>query len=94
MQYHIAILCATVSPARDLPHYPATPCVDLIHVKRRTDSIVGGDLHLHTRFRRDDIMGMAAPLYYSAEMVRAFPDDGKRYETVHGKLLVTPAPRA
>jgi len=36
---------------------------------------------------------MAAPLYYSAEMVRQFPDDGKRYETVHGELLVTPAPR-
>jgi Uma2 family endonuclease len=38
-------------------------------------------------------MGMAAPVYYSAEMVRALPDDGKRYETVHGELLVTPAPR-
>jgi Uma2 family endonuclease len=34
-------------------------------------------------------MGMAAPLYYSAEMVRALPDDGNRYETVHGELLVT-----
>ena len=39
-------------------------------------------------------MGMAAPVYYSAEMVRALPDDGNRYETVHGELLVTPAPRA
>lgn len=38
-------------------------------------------------------MGMAAPLYYTAEMVRAVPDDGNRYETVHGELLVTPAPR-
>jgi len=38
-------------------------------------------------------MGMAAPLYYSAEMVRALPDDGNRYETVHGELLVNPAPR-
>ncbi len=38
-------------------------------------------------------MGMAVPLYYSAEMVRALPDDGNRYETVHGELLVTPAPR-
>jgi len=38
-------------------------------------------------------MGMAAPLYYTAEMVRALPDDGNRYETVHGELLVTPAPR-
>lgn len=39
-------------------------------------------------------MGMAAPIYYSAEMVRALPEDGNRYETVHGELLVTPAPRA
>ena len=39
-------------------------------------------------------MGMSAPLYYTAEMVRAIPDDGKRYEVVHGELLVTPAPRA
>ncbi len=36
-------------------------------------------------------MGMAAPMYYTAEMVRALPDDGNRYETVHGELLVTPA---
>lgn len=39
-------------------------------------------------------MGMAAPIYYTAESVRALPDDGNRYETVHGELLVTPAPRA
>lgn len=38
-------------------------------------------------------MGMAAP-YYSADMVRALPDDSNRYETVHGELLVTPAPTA
>ena len=39
-------------------------------------------------------MGMVAPVYYSAAMVRALPDDGKRYETVHGELLVSPAPTA
>ncbi len=38
-------------------------------------------------------MGMAAPVYYTAEMVRALPDDGNRYEVVYGELLVTPAPR-
>ena len=38
-------------------------------------------------------MGMAASLYYTADMVRALPEDGNRYETVHGELLVTPAPR-
>jgi Uma2 family endonuclease len=37
---------------------------------------------------------MAAPIYWTAEQVRALPEDGKRYETVHGELLVTPAPRA
>jgi Uma2 family endonuclease len=39
-------------------------------------------------------MGMAAPVYYTADQVRALPDDGHRYEVVHGELLVTPAPRA
>jgi Uma2 family endonuclease len=38
-------------------------------------------------------MGMAAPICYTAEGVRALPDDGNRYETVHGELLVTPAPK-
>ncbi|HEU5171732.1 MAG TPA: Uma2 family endonuclease [Gemmatimonadales bacterium] len=37
---------------------------------------------------------MAAPIYYTAEMVRGLPDDGNRYEVVRGELLVTPAPRA
>jgi Uma2 family endonuclease len=39
-------------------------------------------------------MRMVTPLYYTAEMVRALPEDGQRYETVHGELLVSPAPRA
>ncbi|MGH7580599.1 MAG: Uma2 family endonuclease [Gemmatimonadales bacterium] len=38
-------------------------------------------------------MGMVAPIYYTADMVRALPDDGNRYEVVYGELLVTPAPR-
>jgi Uma2 family endonuclease len=37
-------------------------------------------------------MVMAAPIYWTAEMVRALPDDGNRYEVVHGELLVTPSP--
>jgi Uma2 family endonuclease len=44
--------------------------------------------------RRADTMGMPATRYFTAEMVRALPEDGKRYETVHGELLVTPSPRA
>ena len=39
-------------------------------------------------------MSMAAPIYYTADQVRALPEDGNRYEVVHGELLVTPAPRA
>ena len=40
-------------------------------------------------------MGMPATHdFWTADMVRALPDDGKRYETVHGELLVSPSPRA
>lgn len=38
-------------------------------------------------------MGMAAPIYWTREMVLALPEDGNRYETVHGELFVSPAPR-
>ena len=40
-------------------------------------------------------MGMpqAAP-NWTAALVRALPDDGKRYEVVDGELLVTPSPRS
>ena len=38
-------------------------------------------------------MSMPAALYYTAEMVRALPEDGKRYETVYGELLMSPSPR-
>lgn len=34
-------------------------------------------------------MAMVAPTYHTADMVRALPDDGNRYEVVHGELLVT-----
>ena len=37
-------------------------------------------------------MGMVAPTLYTAEMVRALPEDGRRYEVIDGALLVTPAP--
>jgi hypothetical protein len=38
-------------------------------------------------------MGMAVPIYYTADQIRALPEDGNRYEVVHGEILVTPAPR-
>ena len=43
--------------------------------------------------RRAERMRMALPIYWTADMVRALPDDGKQYETVYGELLVSPAPR-
>jgi Uma2 family endonuclease len=55
--------------------------------------IVQGAL-LRYPFRRADRMGMAAPVYFTADMVRALPDDGNKYECVYGELLVSPAPRA
>lgn len=30
---------------------------------------------------------------WTAQMVRELPDDGKRYEVIHGELVVTPSPR-
>lgn len=38
-------------------------------------------------------MGMAAPIYWTADMVRTLPDDGNKYECVYGELLVSQAPR-
>lgn len=39
---------------------------------------------------------MAMPLaplpYWTVDQVRALPEDGNRYEVVHGELLVSPAP--
>jgi Uma2 family endonuclease len=40
---------------------------------------------------------MAMPAHqteWTAEMVRALPDDGKRYEVLDGTLCVSPAPSA
>jgi len=51
------------------------------------------DVLLPSPRRRDDFMGMPqVPTQWTAEMVRALPDDGKRYELVAGELLVTPSP--
>lgn len=37
-------------------------------------------------------MGMAATTKWTADMVRALPNDGNRYEVIDGELFVTPAP--
>jgi len=45
--------------------------------------------------RAEQTMGMPQQATrWTAEMVRALPDDGNRYEVVDGELLVTPSPAA
>jgi Uma2 family endonuclease len=45
------------------------------------------------RSRAEQTMGMPEQATrWTADMVRALPDDGNRYEVVDGELLVTPAP--
>jgi len=39
-------------------------------------------------------MPVALDRYYTREEVLSLPDDGNRYELVHGELLVSPSPRA
>lgn len=38
-------------------------------------------------------MHMVASTHWTADMVRALPDDGQRYETIGGVLFVSPSPR-
>lgn len=38
-------------------------------------------------------MGMPARHYYTVADLLAMPDDGNKYELVHGELLVSPSPR-
>ena len=38
-------------------------------------------------------MGMPVGHYYTVADLHAMPDDGKKYELVHGELLVSPSPR-
>jgi Uma2 family endonuclease len=38
-------------------------------------------------------MGMPARHYYSVADLDTMPDDGNKYELVHGELLVSPSPR-
>ena len=48
---------------------------------------------LHSSRRAEHTMGMPQTAErWTAEMVRALPDDRNRYEVIDGELLVTPAP--
>lgn len=43
---------------------------------------------------RPDTMAMPdTARRWTAQMVRELPEDGKRYEVIHGELVVTPSPR-
>lgn len=62
---------------------------------------LGGDMLVHVvaelRFTPSAEQNMGMPIEqprrWSVEEVWTLPDDGNRYETVDGELLVTPAPR-
>lgn len=68
-------------------------CAKTMTLGRAFASTVRGVAPLRTRPGRADTSPMAGPAYWTADMVRALPDDGNRYEVVNGELLVTPAPR-
>jgi Uma2 family endonuclease len=52
------------------------------------------DVLLPSPTAEPSIMGMPSAAHrWTAEEVRALPDDGNRYELVSGELLVTPSPR-
>ena len=49
---------------------------------------------LHSPYAEPSLMGMPhAAEPWTAERVRALPDDGQRYELIEGQLVVTPAPQ-
>lgn len=50
------------------------------------------DAGLPPRPPRTHHMAMPATTRWTAEMVRALPDDGNRYEVIDGELFVTPSP--
>src|SRR3954451_17959771 len=61
-----------------------------------TITILPRAILLRTRNSRGETVGMAQPLFHTADMVRDLTDETRhwpRYETVHGELLATPAPR-
>jgi len=54
-----------------------------------------GNVPLPSPAAEPSLMAMShAAERWTAEMVRALPDDGHRYELISGELVVTPSPRA
>jgi Uma2 family endonuclease len=60
----------------------------------RLASGVGNLAHAELPSRPDEahLMAMPATTRWTADMVRALPDDGERYEVIDGELFVTPSP--
>ncbi len=67
-----------------------------VHVRIRRPTPAGAivdGVPLPPSRRAEHYMGMpAAARHWTAEMVRALPEDGRRYEVIAGELFVTPAP--
>jgi Uma2 family endonuclease len=53
-------------------------------------NVAGAELRPHSE--ESHFMAMSATTHWTVDMVRALPDDGKRYEVIDGELFVTPAP--
>ncbi len=89
--WHYAV-AAESDPARVPQAEPARRGAAYRRSATRAPTVAGAQ-SLLTNIRRGQIMGMAARVYCAADMVRRLPDDGNRYERVHGESLVTVAPR-
>ena len=66
---------------------------DTVSISRRGAVHSPRELLRPLRRRAYPVVMPLAPEYFTADMVRALPDDGTRRELVWGELLVTPAPR-
>lgn len=64
----------------------------VIGLRARRARLAGALLHSNRRAEQTMVMPQTAGTW-TADMVRAIPDDGNRYEVVDGELLVTPSPR-
>jgi Uma2 family endonuclease len=62
----------------------------MIRPGRQADNVAHAELP--SRPHEAHFMAMPATTRWTAEMVRALPDDGNRYEVIDGELFVTPSP--
>jgi Uma2 family endonuclease len=85
----MAIASSSVTGVKSLPVAKIGYVVCLV------DRAFCAGVHLLHSCRAEHYMGMPhATERWTADMVRALPDDRNRYEVIDGQLLVTPAPSA